>query len=138
MSNSSWAPDEESATIFAEDMWLQGALLMCIAYGSTATLCIQCFAMLATKVPRRLTLKLSREVLLLAYVILIFALSTVLVGGTMKFTQQAFVDDRNYPGGPSAYETAPVPLDALINDCITVSTFLTDALLVRMFPLCNG
>ncbi|KAF7799131.1 hypothetical protein EIP86_010362 [Pleurotus ostreatoroseus] len=99
MSNSSWAPDEDAATIFAEDKWLQGALLMCIAYGSAATLCIQCFTML-------------------------------LVGGLMKLDQQAFVDDRNYPGGPSAYETAPVPVDLLANDCIPVSTLISDALLL--------
>ncbi|KAF7795293.1 hypothetical protein EIP86_006447, partial [Pleurotus ostreatoroseus] len=133
MANSSWAPDEDTATIFAEDKWLEGALLMCIAYGSAATLCVQCFIMLLPKVmptPRqRFSFKPPQDTLLFLYVALVFALNTVLVGGLMKFDQQAFVDDRNYPGGPSAYETAPVPLDVLGNDCIPVSTLISDALL---------
>ena len=129
MSDPSWRPDEDAATIKSEDAWLQGALIMCIAYGSVATLCIQCFAMLARGFKRS---RLSRDGPLIVYVVLIFILSTIFIGAAMQFTQQAFVDDRNFPGGPNAYEIDEfsIPLDALANDCLVVSTFLSDALLV--------
>lgn len=129
MSDPSWSPDEDAATIHAEDTWLQGALIMCIAYGSVATLSIQCFSMLVKGFKRS---RLSRDGPLLAFVVLIFTLSTIFQGAAMQFTQQAFVDDRNFPGGPNAYEIVEfsIPIDALANDCLVVSTFLSDALLV--------
>ena len=69
MSNSSWAPDEDAATIYAEDTWLLGELLMCLAYGSIATLSIQSFAMLVGGWKRS---KLWRDGPLIVFVVLIF------------------------------------------------------------------
>ena len=130
MSNSSWAPDEDPTTIDAEDKWLQGALLACLAYGAVATLSIQCFFLLIHGFNRR---KLWRDVPLLAFVVLTFSLSTAFIGTVIQFTQQAFVNDRNFPGGPNAYEIVEfsIPLDAAANDLLITTTFLSDALLVR-------
>ena len=129
MSNASWSPDEDAATIFAEETWLQGALVLCIAYGSVVTLSVQCFFMLIHVFDRK---KLLRDAPLLVFVVLTFCLSTAFTGTVMQFTQQAFVDDRNFPGGPSAYEVVEfsVPIDAAANDLLVVTTFLSDALLV--------
>lgn len=131
MSNASFRPAEPASTLFSEATWLQGALLMCIAYGGVATLSIQCLCMLA---PRLTRATLPRDGPLVLFVLLIFALSTAFTATTMQFTQLAFVNDRAFPGGPAAYEVAEfsIPLDAAANDCLVVSTFLADALLVRV------
>ena len=131
MSNSSWAPDEDAATISSEDKWLQGAFLCCVAYGFVATLSIQCFFMLIQGFNKK---KLFRDIPLLTFVVLTFSMSTAFIGTVMQFTQQAFVDDRNFPGGPSAYEIVEfsIPIDAAANDLIVVSTILSDALLVGL------
>ncbi|KAJ3557197.1 hypothetical protein NM688_g1601 [Phlebia brevispora] len=129
MSNPAWKPDEDSSTIYFEDTLLQGVFITSIAYGSVVTLCIQCFSMLIRDFKRS---KLLRDGPLLAYVILIFMLSTTLQGLEMQLTEQAYINDRNIPGGPAAYEVveATIPINAAGNDCLVVSTFLSDALLL--------
>ncbi|KAJ3552793.1 hypothetical protein NM688_g3966 [Phlebia brevispora] len=76
--------------------------------------------------------RLSRDGPLLGYVVLTFILSTILIGTGMQFTMQAFVNDRNFPGGPSAYEVVEfsIPIDATANDALVISTYLSDALLM--------
>ena len=128
MSEPFWKPDE-ARTVLANGTWLQGALIMCIAYGAVATLAIQCFAMLMKDFKIS---KLSRVGPLLAYVASIFVLCTIFVGAGMAFTQRAFVDHRNIPGGPLEYEAEEFssPLHDLLNGTLVVSTSLSDALLV--------
>lgn len=130
MSDPSYRPDEDPSIIFQEDTWLQGAMLMSIAYGSVATLSFQCFFMLAKGFKWA---KFKRDGLLLVFVLLIFTLSTVFQGTAMQFTQQAFVDDRNFPGGPAAYEVVEfsLPIDSVANVTLVISCFLSDMLLVR-------
>ncbi|KAF7794743.1 hypothetical protein EIP86_005881 [Pleurotus ostreatoroseus] len=129
MSNSAWRPNEASATIHAEAALLQGSLIMCIAYGAVATLSIQCFTKLIQSFKR---LKASRAGPLLAYVVLIFILSTMCTGASMLLAQRAFVDDRDFPGGPLAYEIAEysLPIVAMANDALLTSAFLSDGLLL--------
>ncbi|PSR72607.1 hypothetical protein PHLCEN_2v11531 [Hermanssonia centrifuga] len=114
MSDPAFKPDEDANTIFQEDTWLQGSLIMCIAYGAVATLSIQCFFMLIRGTRRS---KWLRDIPLLAFVISIFMLSTIFIGTAMQFTQQAFVDQRNFPGGPAAYEVVEfsLPIDSVAN-----------------------
>ena len=132
-SNTSFAPDEDAATILSEQTWLQGALVTCIGYGVVLTLCFMCFFMLVLGFRRS---RLLRDGPLVLFVFLSFALNTVVTGGTMQLTMQAFVNDRNVPGGPSAYELLAfaLPLEAAVNACILVSMFLGDALIVSPPP----
>ncbi len=129
MSDPAFKPDEDANTIFQEDTWLQGSLIMCIAYGAVATLSIQCFFMLIRGTRRS---KWLRDIPLLAFVISIFMLSTIFIGTAMQFTQQAFVDQRNFPGGPAAYEVVEfsLPIDSVANVTLVMSCFLCDMLLV--------
>ncbi len=129
MSNPAYKPDEDAATIFQEDTWLQGALVMCIAYGSVATLAIQCFFMLVRGLTRA---KFKRDFPLVLFVMIMFSLSTIFIGTAMQFTQQAYVDQRNFPGGPSAYEVLEfsLPIDSVANVTLVMSCFFADALLV--------
>lgn len=130
MSNPAWAPDEDAATIYAEDTWLLGAFAEILAYGSLATLGIQCLVALTSSVRRT---RRWRDGALLAFVVLFFADNTALVGMSIKFALQAFVNDRNYPGGPNGYEFATLPglLLPALNGTLITSAFMADALLVR-------
>lgn len=129
--NSSWAPNETSATIYAEETWLQGNLLSNIAYGVELTLFVMCFTILVRQLNR---FNYKRQMFLLIFISVIFVLGTVFMGAQAKFTQMAFIEYRNFPGGPSAYENAEysVPVDEIANVCFIVGNWLMDAFLVRL------
>ena len=128
--NPAWRPNEDAATIRSEETWLQGAFVAAIGYGAVAVLCVQCFFMLVRGFKKT---KLARDGPLIVFVFLMFALNTAYIGTTIQFTQQAFVDYRNFDGGPSAYEVVffSIPIDAAANDTLVVTTMLADMLLVR-------
>lgn len=127
--NPAWRPNEDDATIHSEETWLQGAFVAAVAYGAVAVLCVQCFFMLTRGFKRS---KLAHTIPLFLFVFLMFALNTTYIATTIQFTQQAFIDYRNFEGGPSAYEIVffSIPVDAAANDCLVVTTMLADALLV--------
>lgn len=139
MSNSSnpWAPDEDAATIYAEETWLQGNLLSNIAYGVELTLFVMCFWILARQTKRS---NCKRQLFLLSFISIIFTLGTVFMGAQAKFTQQAFIEYRNFPGGPSAYEEVMYsnPVDEIANVCFIVGNWFMDAFLVRHGHACRG
>ena len=130
----SWRPNEDDATIHAEEYWLQGAFVAAIAYGAATVLAIQCFFMLIRGFKKS---KLARDGPLILFVVLIFALNTVFAASMIRFTQYSFVDYRNFDGGPAAYEVVffSIPIGAMGNDSLIVTIMLADALLVRGFPL---
>ena len=66
------------------------------------------------------------------FVVLIFIVNTINVAANMQFTMQAFVNYRNFPGGPNGYELAEFsnPIDTVANACLGISAFLSDVLLV--------
>lgn len=125
-----WRPDEDSATIKAEELWLQGAFVACVAYGAVAILSIQCFFMLLRGFKKS---KLLRDGPLVVFTVLIFSLNTTFIGLIIQLTQQAYVDDRNFPGGPNGYELTEslIPINVAGNTALVVITMLADALLVR-------
>lgn len=69
---------DSKSELFSEDTWFQGMLLTFVAYGSTVTLCIQCFFTFASILTRP---KILSQLPLLAFVVAIFALSTIFIGG---------------------------------------------------------
>ena len=138
MANSTaWRPHESSADIHLEQSLLQGSLLVAVAYGAIVILSAQCATMLLRTL-RRATRSGSRDSLLLAFVALIFALNTAFMVLVVRLAQAAFIDDRAFPGGPSAYEASSAPrIVVLAGDaCLVITTMLADALLVRV--VCIG
>ena len=133
MYNSSWAPTKETSyQIFTEDTWLQGALLSNIAYGVELALFAMCFHLLIAQMNRR---NKKRQFCLLSFISILFVLGTTFVGGSMKFAQQAFVEYRNFPGGPAAFEQAMFsdPVDELANVSWVVGNWFMDIFLVSQF-----
>ncbi|KAJ7747327.1 hypothetical protein B0H16DRAFT_1320684 [Mycena metata] len=125
MTPAAYRPDETPAEIFSEHTWLQGAFLSCIAYGMQAILFFMSLHLLAFAPGR----KRSRwNVGLAWYMTVMFILSTLYMAGLLEFTQEAFVDARNIPGGPNAYEDVEysLPIDMLANVAVVLLTWLCD------------
>lgn len=125
-----WAPaDETSAQIFAEETWLQGALLSNIFYGIELTLFFICFKLLLSQMDRT---HYKRPAILLAFISVLFVLGTLFVFSLAEFTQLAFIVDRDFPGGPAAYEKAMfwIPVDELGVVVFVMGNWLMDGLLV--------
>ncbi|KAF7361654.1 hypothetical protein MVEN_00508800 [Mycena venus] len=120
-----YRPDETSTEIFSEHTWLQGVFLACVAYGMVALLFFQCINLLLFTPGR----KPSRWTQGLAwYITMLFALSTIYIGALIEFTQESFIDGRNIPGGPNAFEEDmfSIPIDMLANVTMVILSWFSD------------
>lgn len=128
MYNASWSPDETSAVIFAEKTWLQGMILMAVVYGVELTLFTMCMQLLIQRMTRD---NRTRTIILLVYIFVMFICGTLIIASDAQMTQLSFITERNFPGGPSAFETDEfsIPIDELGNVLISVSQWLADGLL---------
>ncbi|KAJ7058914.1 hypothetical protein C8F01DRAFT_1232499 [Mycena amicta] len=107
----SFAPaGETSADLWIERSFLDGFALAGIGYGKTPWG-------------------------LVAYAAMIFALATIGYGGATKINEEAFIDDRDAPGGPSGYELlafgSPVNMMGLI--AYVVLSWMADGLVLWRF-----
>lgn len=129
-----WGPNEPSSVVLAEESWLQGALISCIAYGALFVLFIQCTSLLWKQTTRS---NYRTKVPFLVIVFLIFFFGTLFNGAMMKYTQLAFVENRNYPGGPNSYENDMfyIPVNTMGDVAFSLSSWLCDGLLVRTLRL---
>ncbi|KAI0258330.1 hypothetical protein BC834DRAFT_975244 [Gloeopeniophorella convolvens] len=125
----SYRPDETSFQLFTERAWLQGAILSAVAYGSAFTLFAICLNILI-KQTNRTNIKIKGA--FIAYITILFILGTIFMVSSAEFTQLAFIDNRNFPGGPAAYENAmfSIPVDMAGNAAFVLTTWFADALLV--------
>lgn len=66
------------------------------------------------------------------FVCVIFALNTVFIALNTHLQQSGYIDNRNFPGGPLAFELAQYSKAIVIapNACFIVANWLADALLV--------
>ncbi|KLO16594.1 hypothetical protein SCHPADRAFT_847980 [Schizopora paradoxa] len=141
MSSNSWGPNESASVVLSEEAWLQGAFVSSIAYGALLVLFIQCFSLLLKQTKRS---NYRSKVPFLVIVFLIFMFGTFFMSTSMKFNQLSFIENRNYPGGPSAYENDmfAIPVDSLGNVSFTLSQWLCDALIIWRYMLifkgCNA
>ena len=133
-SNSSWVPDEDPQTLFSERCWLQGAFISSVAYG--ITVCLY-FSSLHLLIHSRNRVELKKRLPLLIYITVSFLLGTLFMISLAAFTQMAFIDNRNYPGGPNAFENNmfSIPIDDMGNAAFTLSNWISDALVVSSHPI---
>ena len=70
--------------------------------------------------------------LLLGYTTILCILNCIYTGANASGLQQTFIDNRNYPGGPAAFEENmfSIPVDDLGNVAFNIANWLADALLV--------
>ncbi|KAF7800208.1 hypothetical protein EIP86_011455 [Pleurotus ostreatoroseus] len=100
-----------------------GTLLMCIVYGVVVTLCWQCIAMfIEGSNARRWTWRWHG--LLILYVFLIFAVSTIYTGAAMQYDVLLFIDfPFHTPGVKDTFYSVSC-------GCLVVSALLSDALMM--------
>lgn len=124
-----YAPDESHHDLVAETEWLQGAMLSGILYGVEVTLFIICFKLLVQQMRRA---NYKRQCILLAFITTVFTLGTLLMYSIADMTQLSFINDRNFPGGPAAYEVQMywIPVDEVGVVAMVVGNWFMDALLV--------
>jgi len=75
------------------------------------------------------------RIALIAYVSIVFAFSTIFQACNVEFTQLAFIENREYPGGPAAYENDfwNIPVDAVGNVLFVLTNWMTDSILLWRF-----
>ncbi|PCH42940.1 hypothetical protein WOLCODRAFT_73866 [Wolfiporia cocos MD-104 SS10] len=131
---SSYTPDETSTQLFAEKAWLQGALFSNIVYGIEVSLFFQCFRVLLQGTNQR---NRTRRAVLLVFITTLFTLGTIFVYSMSEYTQLAFIQNRNYPGGPSAYEEAMfwIPENMIGTAVFVIGNWLMDMLLASIWQL---
>lgn len=143
----SWAPDETSSEIWVERALLAGAGIGNIAYGATIALAscdvineplitgihivlfLMCFATLWKGRVRS-----SKSTYgMLIYISSLFILGTIGNASQMRIVQEAYIDNRNYPGGPGAYDVydGSVLTNVLGTAAYIINAWLADGLLVR-------
>jgi hypothetical protein len=129
---SQYAPPETvPGQLLKEKGWLQGAIVGGVAYGTCIILFLSCFPLLVESNWSSRT-RTRFSVILLTYTALIFVLTTFFMGSLARFTEMAFIENRNFPGGPSAYEEQmfSVPASELGNVSFVVANWLSDAMIV--------
>ncbi|KAG6826140.1 hypothetical protein H0H92_000995 [Tricholoma furcatifolium] len=125
----SWRPDAPPGQLFAERTWLEGAIILGVAYGAELVIFIMCFTLLVQQTTRA---NFRKNIALIAYISALFICSTLFIAANSEMTRLAFVDNRNFPGGPSAYEELmfSIPVDNLGNVVFVIANWLADGLMV--------
>ena len=134
-SEPSWRPNVPESQLFDSRTWLQGAILSAVAYGINLTLFILNVSLLRmrAKLETKHDIRARRQTIcLLIYVCVIFILGTLTMASQADTTQLGFIDNRDFPGGPVAYEKLKFssPINSLENYCVTLMYWFTDSLLV--------
>ncbi|KZV89597.1 hypothetical protein EXIGLDRAFT_751066 [Exidia glandulosa HHB12029] len=132
---STWAPNEPADALWNERSYMAGILIGAVAYGVHATLFFITLQLLWAR-------KRSswRDWNWIAYILVLFILSSIANGTQFKFTQQIWIDMRNYPGGPSAVIIEQQTQMAAVW-CVgayIVNNWLQDGLIVYRFSVFYG
>ncbi|KAH7908984.1 hypothetical protein BJ138DRAFT_1090304 [Hygrophoropsis aurantiaca] len=127
----SYSPDETAAQIFAEQTWLQGALLSGVGYGVVLALFWLCFRTLWKRIKVK-DANHRRNVFFLLYSCVMFMLGSLFMGSNSDFTQLAYINQRNFPGGPAAFEEQMFSIgpDEIANVSFVLANWLADSLMV--------
>ena len=133
----SWRPNVPESQLFNEKTWLQGAILAAVAYGINLTLFILNISLLGKRAKLEIkhdTRAKRQTICLLIYICVIFILSTLTMASQAEMTQLGFIDDRDFPGGPAAYEELNFssPISSLGNYCISLMNWFSAILLVLL------
>ncbi|EJD50827.1 hypothetical protein AURDEDRAFT_159970 [Auricularia subglabra TFB-10046 SS5] len=123
-----WRPVESALDLWNERSFLAGILIGAVAYGVHATLFFTTLNLLFKR-PRATWADYSW----ITYVIVLFLISSIANWG--QFTQMIWIDNRNYPGGPSAYlvEQQTEFAAKLVVGGYMVNGWLQDGLIVYRF-----
>ncbi|KAJ4467629.1 hypothetical protein J3R30DRAFT_3226365, partial [Lentinula aciculospora] len=127
----SWSPSEDPATLLDERTWLAGAILTGVGYGIVLVLSIMCISNLIGSLKRRSS-TMRLQIASLIYVICTFVFATLFLAGSSRMAQLSFIDYRNYPGGPAAFEEVmfSIPVSEMGNVAFVLSNWFADIIVV--------
>ena len=130
--SSSWAPNETDYQIFQEKIWLQAGMLQNLPFGVELSLFVMCFL---TSVQNMKPSTMRRQLLVLSFITVVFGLGVTFMVTNNLLAQQAFVEYRNYPGGPASYMYAMFSDTVGFTNNVTwvFSNCILDAFLVRFY-----
>ncbi|KAI0919667.1 hypothetical protein AcW1_003139 [Taiwanofungus camphoratus] len=119
------APPETSAEIWFEQSNFVSVYIGTIAYGVHIAVFFICVYYLVTERKKNCWKWL-------AYIAVLFSMATVNICLNMHFSEMAWIDDRDYPGGPLAFllEQQSDSMNTVGNSVSFVATFLADGLLL--------
>ncbi|TCD68387.1 hypothetical protein EIP91_010896 [Steccherinum ochraceum] len=128
----SYAPDESSSQLWLEQAILDGGGIENVAYGVQLTLFLLCFNHLWSE---RKDKTRTRTYFWMVYIVILFSLGTIGNAVNMRITELSFVDNRNFPGGPSAYEVELnfIPLNIAGTAAYIINGWLQDGLLLYRY-----
>ncbi|KAF5347233.1 hypothetical protein D9756_009929 [Leucocoprinus leucothites] len=135
----SYRPDEPPFMILGERTWLQGAFLAAAAYGIEFILFVMTFYFLLKRPLAREQQRQNR--VFIAYISIVFILSTLYIAALLRFTQLAFIDGRNIPYGPFVFENTmfTLPSAQLMSFAVVIKSWVCDVVnLWRSFVIYKG
>ncbi|KZT01799.1 uncharacterized protein LAESUDRAFT_717278 [Laetiporus sulphureus 93-53] len=120
-----YAPDETSAEIWFEQANNAAVYIGAIAYGVHIVIYFMCAYYLIKERKKNFWQWLI-------FVTILFAMATGNICVNIHFNEMAWIDDRNYPGGPLAFllEEQSNAINTVGNSLSFVATFLADGLLL--------
>ncbi|KAH8101397.1 hypothetical protein BXZ70DRAFT_891760 [Cristinia sonorae] len=128
----SFAPvNETAAQIRIDEATLVGFDIVFCAYGVHVTMFFLCLSMLWGQRKTR-----PRQTYVwIAYIVILFILGSLANGINMKVNVLMYVDNRDYPGGPTAYDkdTFSVPINLICTTACILGAWFQDALLLYRF-----
>ncbi|KAJ3505428.1 hypothetical protein NLJ89_g7423 [Agrocybe chaxingu] len=134
---STWRPDVPASQIFEEKTWLQGSFLSAIAYGVVVTLFFLNLSLLLERLKKdpsswRTSSWRQQNLALIAYVGVMFVLSTLTVASQAEMTQLGFIVNRNFPGGPAAFQNImfSIPISRIGNVCFSLMNWFANCVLL--------
>ncbi|CAL1697904.1 unnamed protein product [Somion occarium] len=137
MSDPSWAPTNETAEqIWIEEANIDGICIEAVGYGVHLTLFFLCFNLLWDMRKRQPKYAYT----FLVYISALVVLGSIGAGTSLKINQEAFVNNCNFPGGPSAYNILEygVAYNVVGTGAYIMNTWLQDGLLLYRFYIIWG
>ncbi|KJA15169.1 hypothetical protein HYPSUDRAFT_208094 [Hypholoma sublateritium FD-334 SS-4] len=138
---STWGPvGEDSLAILNDELNLIGSTVLCgVAYGAILPLYFICAYELFLQL--RKSERVRQSIINLVCITLLLVLSTLYVASNAYTTQLAYVNDRNYPGGPAVYSSVifylPVSIMGLCS--FFAINWITDIVLIwRLYTVYGG
>ncbi|KAI9066255.1 hypothetical protein FKP32DRAFT_1674001 [Trametes sanguinea] len=134
-------PGESPADLWLERSNLVGAVLGGVAYGIHVAVFAECLYRIPPWPKSSRRRDPSRSWFLFAYVFVLFLMGTLNLAGNTKMTQLMFIDNRAYPGGPSAwfFDNYDNPNNTAGNASYIIANFFADGLLLwRTYRVWNS
>ncbi|KAF8076135.1 hypothetical protein FPV67DRAFT_1664435 [Lyophyllum atratum] len=126
--SSPYATVEDPQDLWYEQSNFVATHLAAMGYG----LHVAIFFIAAYHVLRRPQSSAKSRIFWLAFLVVLLTTSTINIACSIKFNQSAWVDERNYPGGPIQFmfEQQSRPILTLGNTASILASFLADGLLL--------